>query len=212
MKEEINNIQKILHQKTFWKIQGLNLFLVLRKIVSYLLIVLSLIFVVSLTSQALDFSNGQREKILNLILLLVTVVNFIKGGKKVFQRRAPDLEVVKTFLNVGLWWFLIYLAFSIQLTDYERINELLQRWFVVGFLFEVSHFFIFRHLAQEIKTGKKSDWVRRIDGQKKSNYQDGLLLFTEVSETYHLKYTRVYFKFNSNEGHVAKIKKGIKGL
>ena len=197
MKEEINKIRELLCQKIFWKIQGLNLFLVLRKIVYFILIGLSLIFVVSLTSQALHFSKVQREGILSLIVMLVGAVSFLGLCKKVFHGGKFALEAIKTTLNACLWFFLICLAFSIQLTDYKKISELLQSLLMVAFLFGVSRFFIFRNLVHGIRTGKKADWVRRVDWQKKSNCQDGLLLLTEVLEIYYLKYSRVEVSFTT---------------
>ena len=200
MKKEVQAIfQEVtdtLHQKIFWKIQGLNLFMIMKRIVYYVLIALSLIFVISITLQGLHLSSSQKVNMELGISLCGQIIVFIRMFKNIFRGRDRMIVLLKTVVNGFLWTLFVYLAITINLTNYDKISNLIQGWFVVGVLFKLNEILIFRKLSKEVENGKKFDWLVLVGQQVNRTFDNGILLSVDISEMYKLRYSRVNFKFN----------------
>lgn len=200
MKKELQDIfQRLtntLHQKIFWKIQGFNLFMIVKRIVYYVLIALSLIYVISVTSQGLHLSNFQKVNIFNGISIFVLIFLFFKVVKNSFRGSNVSFEVSKFIVSGFLWNLMLYLAFSTNLTSYEKISNLIWSGFVVAFLFRLIEIIVFRKLSKQIENDKKPDWVDSVEQQVTKKFEDERLSYANVSETYKFKYSRISFKVN----------------
>ncbi|WP_270338079.1 hypothetical protein [Lactococcus lactis] len=200
MKNEVQGIFQgaidTFHQKMFWKIQGLNLFMIVKRIVYYVLIALSLIYVVSVTSQGIHLSSFQKVNIFNGISIFVLIFLFFKVVKNSFRGSNVSFEVSKFIVSGFLWNLMFYLAFSTNLTSYEKISNLVWSGFVVAFLFRLIEIIVFRKLSKQIENDKKPDWVDLVEQQVTKKFEDERLSYADVSETYKLKYSRISFKVN----------------
>ena len=186
------------HKKIFWKIQAFNLFMIVKRIVSYILITLSLIFVGSITSQALRLSSFQRESISLGIYFIVLIIVFIKMFKNIFQGTKSNgmLELLKAFMNIMIWTIMFSLAFSINLTNYEKISNLILTWFFVAILFKLNEIIVFTKLSKKVESRKKTDYFDLIEQQVTKRFENERLSEGIVSETYKLRYSGVTFKVN----------------
>lgn len=191
-KEALHNLQEVLQTKTFWKIQGLNFYLIVGKIVSFVMLSLSLIAVVSITSQGLHLSDFQKGSVLNITIFVVVVLwKFINLFKNIHNGDDGSVEFLRAILGILAWAFIICSAFSINLTDYKAYFDLLLHWFVLFILFDLTKRSIFRKLTRDIITGEKSDWVRNINQKVIDKYEYGSLISSEIIETYKVKYSTV---------------------
>lgn len=161
-KRLLHEIRDMLHLKIFWKIQGFNLFMIVKRIVYYILVALSLIFVVSVVSQGLHLSSFQKENILNGISIFMLIFLLFKVVKNNFRGSNLSFEFSKFIISSFLWIFTFHLAFSINLTSYEKISNLISSWFIVAFLFRLIEIIVFRKLSKQIEKDKKPDWVNLV--------------------------------------------------
>lgn len=198
MKKEVQGMFQgaidTLHQKMFWKIQGFNLFMIVKRIVYYVLIALSLIYVVSVTSQGLHLSGFQKTNIFNGVSIFVLIFLFFKVVKNTFRGSNVSFEVSKLIVSGFLWNLMFYLAFSTKLTSYEKISNLIWSGFVVAFLFRLIEIIVFRKLSKQIENDKKPDWVNLVEQQVTKKFEAEWLSEAIVCETYQLKYSRISFK------------------
>lgn len=200
MKKEVQGIFQgvidTLHKKIFWKIQGFNLFMIMKKIAYYILIALSLIYVVSVTSQGLHLSGFQKTNIFNGLSIFVLIFLFFKVVKNSFRGSNVSFEASKFIVSGFLWNLIFYLAFSTNLTSYEKISNLVWSWFVVAFLFRLIEIIVFRKLSKQIENDKKTDWVSLTEQQVTKRFEDEHLSEAIVSETYKLRFSRINFKLD----------------
>lgn len=187
-----------LHQKVFWKIQGFNLFMVAKRIVFYIFVALWLICVVSILSQIFHLSGFQKEKIASAFYFFTVIGAVFNMFKSSFRGTKSEgmLELLKAILNSMLWTLMFYLAFSINLTSYEKISKLILSWLFVSFLFELNKIIVFRKLSKKVESGKKTDYFDLIEQQVTKKFENERLSDAVVSETYKLKYSRISFKVN----------------
>lgn len=202
MKKEVQDIYQgainTLHQKIFWKIQGFNLFMIVKRLVYYVLITLSLIFVVSILSQIFHLSGFQKEKIASAFYFLTVIGALFNMFKNSFRGTESEgmLELLKAIMNSMLWTLMFCLAFSINLTSYEKISNLILSWFVVAFLFRLNEIMVFRKLSKQVESGKKTDYFDLVEQRVTKKFANERLSDVVFSETYKLRYSRVTFKVN----------------
>ncbi|MDG4965505.1 hypothetical protein OGZ37_02785 [Lactococcus lactis] len=215
MKKEVQGMFQgaidTLQQKTFWKIQGLNLFLTMKKVIFFVWSYVTIIFITSISIQALQLNAYQMnilESQLGFIILGILVFDFFKNVIQHFSiyEMLPILILV---MKGGLYFLALNIAFTIHITNFESTSNLLFRWFVVVILFSINKFFVFRSLSKDLMSGKKTDWVGNIDREVTHKYVNGSLVRDEISETYCLKYSLIKLGIKKNHEYGIKAVMGI---
>jgi hypothetical protein len=203
MRKELQDIFQgainTLHQKMFWKIQGLNLFLIIKKVVFFVWSYTSIIFITSFSIQALHLTAYQKnvlESELGFLVFGILVFDFFKNGQR--YSISEMLPICIFVLKSGLCFLVLNIAFSINITNFENAGNLILRWFVVVILFSINKFFVFRTLSKDVMSGEKADWIGNIDREVTHKYVNGSLLRDEISETYYLKYSLAKLEIKKN--------------
>lgn len=191
MKENINKFRDVLSQTKFWKIQGLNLLLLTKKVVNYVFLTLGLTLIVFVTSKGLRLSSYQKGSILTFLLIIVIFVELYRAFQNVFLGKDMIWTFVRMVIGSLLATLIIYLAFSIELTGFEKINDLVLRWGILAILFKISEMSLLRKISSDIKNGGKADWVRTFERQVINKYENGLLIGGGISDKYALRYSPI---------------------